>query len=605
MSSATAERVADALLWEGYLLYPYRASALKNRMRWQFGVVSPAAAESVDGADSSVMQTECLLEPAGQPMLTVTVRHLQLQRRETERATSHPDEWDAVGELVVDGRALVPWDEAVPHSWSLPALSVAEACAERSWAFDVPGGVDTEPVRDRGGSVVGRWVRRRHPLRFLVHVRCDAVDELRKVRVRIENVTSVADQDAPAREALLARSLISAHTVLSLTGGAFLSPLEPPPLPTAACTNLRTWPVLVGRPPCRDTLLSSPIILSDYPAIAPESPVDLCDGTEIDEILTLRVLTLTEDEKREALDTDARAQAVLASAAGLSADGQARLHGAIRPGRDVVGPASPARSAWEEWLNPAPRDRPTLARGGVPLTDGAVVRLRPGGSADAMDMFLAGRSARVTGIYRDLEDRPHVAVTVDAADAADLQAAYGRYLYFSPDELEVLEDAVVSAAAAAGSPTPRVLVAGIGNIFLGDDGFGSAVVDRLARRPLPECVRVEDYGIRGVHLAHDLLGGGYETVILVDAVARGGSPGTLYVIEPERVAGGGDADAHAMTPDAVLAYVERLGGATGRVLVVGCEPATVDPEMGLSAPVSAALDEAVEMVSRLVSGTAG
>lgn len=149
--------------------------------------------------------------------------------------------------------------------------------------------------------------------------------------------------------------------------------------------------------------------------------------------------------------------------------------------------------------------------------------------------------------------------------------------------------------------TPRVLVAGIGNVFLGDDGFGVEVVRALAESPLPPDVRVADYGISGMHLAYDLLDG-YPILILVDATPRGGTPGTLYVldVDPDAVGHSPVVDGHGMQPDAVLALLRTLGGRAGRVLVVGCEPATVDEGIGLSAPVAAAVDGAVRQVRRLL-----
>jgi hydrogenase maturation protease len=156
----------------------------------------------------------------------------------------------------------------------------------------------------------------------------------------------------------------------------------------------------------------------------------------------------------------------------------------------------------------------------------------------------------------------------------------------------------------------RVLVAGIGNIFLGDDGFGVEVARRLAGEELPAGVRVVDFGIRGVHLAYELMDG-YHTAILVDAVSRGDEPGTLYVIEPDlgdvdqrQSLGDPVMDAHYMTPESVLALVGMLGGRLGRVLVVGCEPASTDERIGLSEPVARAVDEAVRVVRQLVADAA-
>ena len=150
----------------------------------------------------------------------------------------------------------------------------------------------------------------------------------------------------------------------------------------------------------------------------------------------------------------------------------------------------------------------------------------------------------------------------------------------------------------------RTLVAGIGNIFLGDDGFGVEVAARLSREPLPDGVRVVDAGIRARELAYQLVEGGYDTAILVDAVGRGGPPGTLYVIEPDAAMAGASPvpafDAHAMNPDATLALVHALGGVATRILIVGCEPVSVEEGIGLSEPVAAAVDEAMLVVRELL-----
>jgi len=155
--------------------------------------------------------------------------------------------------------------------------------------------------------------------------------------------------------------------------------------------------------------------------------------------------------------------------------------------------------------------------------------------------------------------------------------------------------------SAVASLDTRVLVAGIGNIFLGDDGFGSEVARVLAGQQMPAGVRVTDYGIRGMHLAFDLLDG-YDALVIVDTVPSRGSPGALHVLEvgPEDL-GDGDLDAHGMAPTAVLASLGTLGGALPRTIVVGCEPATVEEQIGLSAPVAAAVDRAVDTVRSLIA----
>jgi hydrogenase maturation protease len=153
----------------------------------------------------------------------------------------------------------------------------------------------------------------------------------------------------------------------------------------------------------------------------------------------------------------------------------------------------------------------------------------------------------------------------------------------------------------------RILVAGVGNIFLGDDGFGVEVARRLAAEAWPDGVDVADFGIRGVHLAYQLLEG-YDTLILIDAAARGEAPGTIFVLEPdfaheetiERTESGFLLDAHGMDPEMVLGILKDLGGKVGRVVIVGCEPAEIVERMGLSEMAERAVDEACRVVRRLV-----
>ena len=257
-------------------------------------------------------------------------------------------------------------------------------------------------------------------------------------------------------------------------------------------------------------------------------------------------------------------------------------------------------SYWEELERPAP-DAVTVD--GVVLRRRSRVRLRPRPGGDVMDMALDGRSALVEGIEADMEGNVRLAVIVEDDPGRDLgeRRQPGHRFFFAPEEVEPLEDE--RGAPAAGT---RVLVAGIGNVFLGDDGFGVALAGRLARRRLPAGVEVADYGIRGMDLALALLDG-YDAAVLLDAAPRGRPPGTLYVIEPE--VGDGDVapDAHAMDPVKVLALARAMGGSPPRTLVVGCEPQThmsADAEeivAALSEPVRAALDEAERLVESLLA----
>ena len=239
--------------------------------------------------------------------------------------------------------------------------------------------------------------------------------------------------------------------------------------------------------------------------------------------------------------------------------------------------------------------------GGVELRRRSRVRLRPRAGGDVMDLALAGRTALVEGIETDLDGNVQLAVTVEDDPGRDLgeRRQPGHRFFFAPEEVEPVAD---QAPAAVGR---RILVAGIGNVFLGDDGFGVALVGRLAPAALPAGVEVVDYGIRGMDLAYAL--GGYDAVVLLDATPRGEPPGTLYVIEPEiEDVAAAAPEAHGMDPVKVLALARSLGGRLPRTLVVGCEPQTrmsADDEeivAALSEPVRAALGEAARLVEELL-----
>ena len=347
------------------------------------------------------------------------------------------------------------------------------------------------------------------------------------------------------RDEAVRRSLVAVHTLLAIDDGRFVSSLDPPLAAAAAvggCQNDGTFPVLIGGG--GDVVLSSPIILYDQPEIAPESAGDLYDATEIDEILALRVLTLTDEEKSEARGTDARAAAIVDRCDDLPPEVWARLHGAIRS----ITPVAEEPPAITPWWDPDAdaevdpwSERTEVA--GVELCAGSKVVLRPGHRrADAHDMFLAGMAATVTGVFRDAEGEVHLAVTVDDDPANEELSWQGRYLFFRPDEVEPqLRSPATQAAAGAPRLAPRrshrtwdahreTLVAGIGNIFFGDDAFGVEVAGRLAGRELPDGVRLGEYGIRGIHLAYELLEG-YDTLVLIDAVPIGQPAGTVAVIE--------------------------------------------------------------------------
>jgi hypothetical protein len=496
-SFEVARKVADAVLYEGYLLYPYRASAAKNQARWQFGVLMPRLWSESGPDEPWSTQTECLLEPEDTTTVRVLVRFLHVQSKTVEAVDVEAGTFNEVPALPVDGSELVPWDEATEQEVTVEVPLARLLAGELTTPFERPGGRRVEPVHTVAGKLAGRTVRRRWPVMGSVRLSAERLEGpygLVRLRLRLENATAWNDPETD-RSVALRHSLVAAHSLLGIDRGVFLSLLDPPEWakPAAeACTNLHTWPVLIGEEGRRDAMLSSPIILYDHPTIAPESPGDLVDATEIDEILTLRTMALTEAEKREARATDERAAAIIDRVDNMPPELLERLHGAVRYLRGVEGgdsgtaagaagtaegaPAGTAESAAAGAAEPhSPLGGPPTGRvtdsgtggGGLstapelvpwwdpgadrtvsPETDGVVVagvtvakgsrvRLRPGQRrADAQDMFLAGRLATVEAVFLDVDGNRHLAVTLDEDPAADLQRWHGRYLYFSPDEVE-------------------------------------------------------------------------------------------------------------------------------------------------------------------------
>jgi hypothetical protein len=496
-SFEVARKVADAVLYEGYLLYPYRASAAKNQARWQFGVLMPRLWSESGPDEPWSTQTECLLEPEDTTTVRVLVRFLHVQSKTVEAVDVEAGTFNEVPALPVDGSELVPWDEATEQEVTVEVPLARLLAGELTTPFERPGGRRVEPVHTVAGKLAGRTVRRRWPVMGSVRLSAERLEGpygLVRLRLRLENATAWNDPETD-RSVALRHSLVAAHSLLGIDRGVFLSLLDPPEWakPAAeACTNLHTWPVLIGEEGRRDAMLSSPIILYDHPTIAPESPGDLFDATEIDEILTLRTMALTEAEKREARATDERAAAIIDRVDNMPPELLERLHGAVRYLRGVEGgdsgtaagaagtaegaPAGTAESAAAGAAEPhSPLGGPPTGRvtdsgtggGGLstapelvpwwdpgadrtvsPETDGVVVagvtvakgsrvRLRPGQRrADAQDMFLAGRLATVEAVFLDVDGNRHLAVTLDEDPAADLQRWHGRYLYFSPDEVE-------------------------------------------------------------------------------------------------------------------------------------------------------------------------
>jgi hypothetical protein len=458
-----AAAVADAILYEGYLLYPYRRSSGKNRIRWQFGVLVPSAWAAahglVDGgvagsAESPWQQTECLVEAPDTATVRVRLRFLHLQRRVAEKRTAGGS-YRPVDRVEVGGRTELSFDEAVPREFDIEA-SVSDLRRGRRLGIRIPGGEDVEPLVDDRGEQVGRVVRRRWPLSAAVTVSAAPAEtpfRLLRLRIRVENTDATTRPDS-LRDVALRCCLLAAHTLASVNRGRFLSLLDPPEWAAQAvreCRNVHTFPVLAGEPGSADVLLSSPIILYDHPQIAPESPGDLHDAAEIDEILSLRTLTLSETEKREARATDPRAAAIVDRVDAMPPEVLERLHGAIRSLAPVRGGGDAARDSERPWWGPDADvaivpDTETVLVAGIRLARGSRVRLRPRRrGTDAHDMFLDGRTARVEQVLLDVDGSRFLAVTVDDDPGAELHQWYGRLRHFRPEEVEPLTGEVAAS----------------------------------------------------------------------------------------------------------------------------------------------------------------
>ncbi|MGW3954723.1 hypothetical protein ACWEKM_28175 [Streptomyces sp. NPDC004752] len=457
---ALARQVADAVLFEGYVLYPYRASAAKNRLRWQFGVLVPPG-WGAEREEHAFQHTECLLEPKAGATLAVELRFLRARRRTVQRACAD-GRFETVPELRLADRVLVPWDEGVEERVEAVVPVADLLAADVTVPFERPAGTEHETVLDPAGVPAGRTVHRYEPLTGRLRLSARELDgPYRVVRLTavVENTDDWTPPDGHAadRDAALPRSLVAAHLLMAVDGGSFLSMTDPPQWArdaVAACRNLHTWPVLAGEPGRADVVLSSPIILEDHPAIAPESPGTLYDATEIDEILALRTAALTDEEKREARGTDERAAAVIDLADSMPPEVLERLHGAVRGLREVTRPATGTGFPDEHgvprpdtpWWDPAgdagfDPDHDSVLVAGRPAGVGSRLVLRPGPRrTDAQDLFLHGRTATVEAVLHDVDGVVHIAVTLDGDPGADLRRAQGRFLYFQPDELAWPED---------------------------------------------------------------------------------------------------------------------------------------------------------------------
>jgi hypothetical protein len=447
-----ARAIADAVLYEGYLLYPYRATSSKNQSRWQFGVLGPAGASAAGVGEDDTLSSQFVIDDDGE--LTLVVRFLQLQHRRAERDLGG-GRFEPVDELTSGLRSWVTWDEAVECELSFGPFGLDDLARPRTLAIAVAGGTDVEGVDG------GRLIRTRAPIQGELRITAEVDDGLHRVGVSVRNTGAAATD----KDAAIAVSLIGTHLIGELVGGEFVSLLETPDAavgPVSRCKQHRCFPVLAGRPGERDLLLISPIILYDHPEIAEQSEGALYDSTEIDEILTLRVMTMTDEEKAQARATDPLAAQLIDRCDSMSPDAMQQLHGILRNphagaprGFDELD--EQMRSAglipeipdgvdwWDPLADTAVRpDLDAVLVNGVRVAAGSRVRLRPNRRADAQDIFFAGKSARVTSVHEDVDGQQYVGVIVEDDPDIEMPEAYGRYLYFAPDEVEPLNARAVS-----------------------------------------------------------------------------------------------------------------------------------------------------------------
>ncbi len=345
MNLELVEKIADAVLYEGYMLYPYRASSVKNRLRFNWGALAPASySAATKGTENFRMQTECLVKGDENSTLDIKVRFLQLTMREVgeiekplEELPENFEDFRLVQSLRVGDKNYPAWQEAVERSVDFPTINLNDP-EKKQIEFSFPANREIEPLRDENKKIAGIIIRTQQEIKGKISVqsakcKVQSSESVFKVSIVIENQTPFENAEMKNREDALLHSTVSTHTILSVENSEFVSLLDPPDeLKTeiSECENIGTYPVLAGNESEKDCLLSSPIILYDYPQIAPESAGELFDGLEIDEILTLRIMTLTDEEKREMRETDDRARKILERTEMMPEEQLLKMHGALR-----------------------------------------------------------------------------------------------------------------------------------------------------------------------------------------------------------------------------------------------------------------------------------
>jgi hypothetical protein len=417
MNRDLVDKIANAVLYEGYILYPYRASSKKNqRERFTFGRIYPKQySDAQNGREPCLIQTECLVgNESHDASLQVTVRFLQPLARKIGEEVRHK----------TDSSERRIWLEAIEREVKLAPASLNEPVKQlQEFTFPAAQSMDGEITR-QNEMICGR-----------IELETQLVEEaVVKIGARIFNETPVTAELFDNQDALLMRTFASTHTILHVPGGEFISLLDPDPQYAdlaKACRNIGTWPVLVGEKQKHehDAMLSSPIILYDYPQIAPESAGDLFDSTEIDELLMLRVQTLTESEKTEMRCVDEHARRILERAENLRPEHFLKMHGKLRE----------VSKSTEEFFNPSKRRDSVIVRG-IAVKPGDRVRIHPKRRADVLDMALEGKIAIIESVEEDVDNNVHFAVVLEDDPGRDIgmMRHIGHRFFYAADEIEVL-----------------------------------------------------------------------------------------------------------------------------------------------------------------------
>ena len=418
MNFADAEKIAAAVLYEGYMLYPYRVTSTKNVQRWNFGTLYPRDyAEAQQPTESFRVLTECLVQAEGDAALDVRARFLHLVRKQ------------ALGSK--------EWDEGIERNCDWKELKLSELLTQsvrHDFVFHATSEVTDKEIPP--GAFVAEITG------YLSVYATTLQSGLHKLSLELVNTTPIENAAARARSEAMLQALVSAHLLLGVTGGEFVSLLDTPEEfreAAAGCRNIGVFPVLVGPQGEQHMLLCSPIILYDYPQVAPESAGDFFDGTEMDEMLALRVLTLTDEEKEEMRGGDHRARRILERTEALPQDFLMKVHGAIRGMRPVPNSAieeNETHGNWDPFADRPPQESVLVF--GVELRAGDRVRLWPQKKADIMDMALEGKVALIEAIEQDYEDNIQLAVVLDDDPGREfgMMRQPGHRFFFSPEEVE-------------------------------------------------------------------------------------------------------------------------------------------------------------------------